>query len=268
MDEAQIIEQTSWPMTRKRIAADLRRLGVRSGMVLLVHSSLSAIGWVPGGPVAVVQALMDVVTPRGTLVMPTHSGDCSDPAEWQNPPVPEAWWPEIREHMPAFDTDLTPTRQMGRIVEVFRTHPDTVRSYHPQVSFAAWGKHARPITDSHSLAYSLGEGSPLARVYELDGWVLLLGVGFGNNTSFHLAEYRLPDPVEKASAGPILEAGRRVWRAYDDVDLDEGPFPQIGADFEGAGEVTAGHIGNAEAKLFRQRAAVDFALSWLSGRRK
>src|SRR5947209_4670435 len=109
------------PRTRASLAEDLRRLGLSEGVTVLVHSSLSTLGWVCGGPVAVVQALLDVLTDSGTLVMPTHSGEYSDPAPWQEPPVPRDWWPVIRETMPAFDPQVTPTRGMGRIVEVFRS---------------------------------------------------------------------------------------------------------------------------------------------------
>lgn len=265
MSEADTIQHAPLPRTRESIGRDLRELGVEPGMVLLVHSSLSKLGWVSGGSVAVVQALMDVLTPGGTLVMPTHSSELSDPARWQHPPVPEAWMPIIYETMPAYDPRVTPTRMMGRIVETFRTWPGVLRSAHPTDSFAAWGRHAQTITANHTLAYGLGEGSPLARVYDLDGWVLLLGIGFGNNTSFHLAEYRIPLTDEKRimQGAPIIENGQRVWKTYSDVDVDDEPFPTIGAEFEQTGMVRVGAIGSATAHLFRQRLAVDFAQEWL-----
>ena len=264
MSESATISRTTLPCTRQQLAKDLSALGVQPGMTLLAHSSLSAIGWIAGGSVAVIQALMDALSPGGTLVMPTFSGDYSDPAPWQHPPVPESWHPIIREHMPAYDPAITPTRQMGRIAETFRTWSGVLRSYHPSSSFAAWGPQAELITENHALDYSLGERSPLARVYDLDGRVLLLGVGFSNNTSFHLAEYRVPDPPQTQNGGPILENGQRMWKTYSDVDSDEEPFPDIGADFEGTGAVKKNHVGYADARLFRQRPAVDYAVAWLT----
>ena len=266
MSEQSAIQQSPHPFPRPILADQLRRLDVAAGMTLLVHSSLSRIGYVPGGAVAVIQALQDVLTAEGTLVMPTHSGDYSDPAKWRNPPVPAAWQPIIRAEMPAFDPRRTPTRGMGVIPELFRTWPAVHRSTHPAVSFAAWGKHAEEITADHSLAFGLGEQSPLGRLYALDGFVLLLGIGYDNNTSFHLSEVRAGVGKTVPCGAPLLVDGRRVWQAYEDFDYDSDLFPQIGADFEAAHPVRVGRIGLAESRLFSQRTAVDFAEAWLRQR--
>ncbi len=266
MSERTAIERANVPATQFTLAAELRNLGLHAGMTGLVHSSLSALGWVCGAQVAVVRALLDVLGPEGTLIMPAHSGALSDPAAWQNPPVPASWAPAIRETMPAFDPDWTPTREMGCVAELFRTLPGVRRSLHPAVSFAACGRNAGQIVDNHSLENGLGEASPLARLYDLDGYVLLLGVGFENNTSFHLAEYRAPVRRPMSQGAPVMVDGVRVWMEYDDIMLDDAPFGAIGAAFESTGEVAIGRVGVGTARLFKQRPAVDFATEWLTNR--
>lgn len=267
MSEQSLVQETPTPRTRESLASDLRKLGIEAGMTLEVHSSLSKLGWVSGGSVAVVQALMDVVTEAGTLMMPTHTSNYTDPMKWRNPPVPEEWWPILYEQMPAFDPKITPSEFMGRIAETFRTCPGVLRSSHPAFSFAAWGRHAQTITTNHLLNNSLGESSPLARLYDLDGYVLLLGVGYESCTSLHLAEYRAPHPQLVSEGGPILENGRRVWKSYQDIDLDSEPFPEIGMAFEETNPVKTGLVGSAQCKLLLQRPAIDFAVEWLTQKR-
>jgi aminoglycoside 3-N-acetyltransferase len=261
--ELEVVERTPEPRTRQSLAADLRQLGLKAASTVIVHSSLSSLGWVVGGPVAVLQALLDALGEDGTLVMPAHTRDNSDPADWSNPPVPEAWHRVVRDSMPAFDPALTPTRAMGAIAELFRTWPGALRSNHPSLSFAALGRHARLMVENHSLAYALGDASPLARLYDIGGDVLLLGVGFDRNTSFHLAEYRaeVRKPIQSRAA--FYRDGARHWGAFPDIEVDSEVFPEIGAAFEATGLVRIGRVGSATARLFSQREAVDFAGHWL-----
>lgn len=267
MSEQETVDNAPLPRTRQSLGNDLRALGVQAGMTLIMHSSLKSLGWVCGGPVAVLQALMDVVTPTGTIVVPTQTSEYSDPALWQHPPVPKSWWQIIIDTMPAFDTRITPSQGMGIIVETFRSWPSVLRSDHPAVSFAAWGRHAEHIIAGHSLEYGLGEDSPLARIYDLDGWVLLLGVGYDSNTSMHLAEYRAPGFDEIVLGAPLFENSQRVWKRYRDIEIDSDIFPEIGDDFERTGQVRKAKVGSADTRLFRQKAAVDFAQEWLMARR-
>jgi aminoglycoside 3-N-acetyltransferase len=264
MSDEGLVARTPSPRTRQSLAIDLRQLGVAPGMTLLVHSSLRSLGWVCGGSVALIQALMDAVTASGTIVMPAFTSDCSDPTSWQDTPVPAEWWPVIREALPAFDPRVTPSRGMGAIAELFRTWPDALRSSHPLRSFTAWGQHAARIVAQHPLDGPLGEGSPLARIYDLDGCVLLLGVGYDRNSSFHLAEYRAPGSGIIERASPLLEAGQRVWKSYTDRGIGTTFFPRIGDEFEAAGHARLGQVGSATARLFSQRAVVDFATAWFT----
>jgi aminoglycoside 3-N-acetyltransferase len=272
MNEHQVIEATKnqpSPITVESLKHDLSRLGVKPGMVLLVHSSLSSIGWVCGKSVAVIEALESTLTSEGTLVMPTHSGELSEPSYWQHPPVPEAWWQIIRDTMPAYQADVTPTREMGIIPETFRKQNGVLRSNHPQVSFAAWGKYAEEATQGHGLEYALGETSPLARIYDWHGYVLLLGVGHGNNTSLHLAEYRANFPKKTLRQGaPVLVEDQRQWKTFEDIETNSNDFDRMGQAFaEETGLEQIGQVGLAKTLLVPQRELVDFGVRWLEQNR-
>ena len=272
MSEKDIIEKSSKPQTVRTLVKDLKNIGVTDGMVLLVHSSLSSIGWVCGGAVAVILALEEVLGKEGTLIMPTHSGDLSDPAKWENPPVPIDWCEEIRKTMPSFDSELTPTRGVGVIPEIFRKQEGVLRSDHPQVSFAACGKYAEYITGEHSLEYAFGEKSPLAKIYELNGYILLLGVGHTNNTSLHLAEYRAdyPSKSEETSGLPLVVSGSREWVDIVDIKSYTDDFEDIGSAFSKSSDISVieAKIGQARSRFFSQKKLVDFAVSWMEKNRK
>jgi aminoglycoside 3-N-acetyltransferase len=265
--EARSIEASAAPVTRAALADDLGRLGVRPGSVLLAHSSLSALGWVCGGAQAVVEALLDALGPAGTLVVPTHTSGNSEPSQWQKPPVPEAWWPVVRATMPAYDPDVTPSQHVGVVPEVARTWPGARRSAHPQVSFAVIGTQAETVTAGHALESGFGEQSPLARIHDLDGDVLLLGAGHGSNSSMHLAEYRVPGPPREAHGAAVMGPDGRRWATWDDVVAEEGDFEALGAAFDATGALKAGRVGGGEARLMRQRELVAFAVGWMAEHR-
>ena len=255
------------PVAPARIAADLRALGLPSGALVLLHSALSSLGWVPGGPQGALDGILATLGPEGTLVVPTHSSENSEPSAWQAPPVPEAWWEAIRATLPAFHPARTPTRGMGAIPDLFRTWPGVLRSAHPTSSFAAGGPLAERVVEGHALDLPLGEGGPLARLYERDAWVLLLGVGHDSNTSLHLAEHRARGVRLKPQSSAVQTSAGRAWVTYQELESEDECFPALGADFEAAHDVRRGHVGAAPARLFRQRALVDFAVAWIEARR-
>lgn len=256
------------PYTRTSIAEEARALGVQPGSVLLVHSSLKAIGgWIAGGAEAVVLGLEDALGESGTLVMPTQSSNLTDPAIWMNPPLDPRWWDLVRDEMPLYDPDLTLTRGMGTVPETFRKQRGTQRSGHPHLSFAARGPKAAAITERHPLEYGLGEDSPLGRLYELDAFVLMLGTGYDTNTSFHLGEYRAAYRGKKELRPTAKVPGEHgpEWRKFSDINFDSEDFERLGADFdtEKASGIRRGRIGRAECRLVRQRSMVDYAVRWL-----
>lgn len=267
MTELEVINSTRYPKTRETLYVDFRKLGIHPGDVILVHSSLSSIGWVCGGAIAVIQALLEAVGDTGTICMPAHSGDNSDPAQWENPPVPKEWVQEICKSMPAFNPLITPALYMGKIAESFRTFPNTLRSNHPQGSFCASGKYAEDIVKSHPLTPQFGEKSPLGQLLKLDAKILLLGVGYDNCTSFHMAETLLDKMPKKRTGASVEENGERKWIWFDDCDYDPSDFEKIGGNYEKLYNVNTGKVGNANCKLFNMKSAVDFSIQWMKNNR-
>jgi aminoglycoside N3'-acetyltransferase len=170
----------------------------------MVHSSLKSFGRVDGGPRTVVDALMDVLTPQGTLMMPSFNhGKAFGP---EGPGV--------------FDPLTTPSAN-GAITQVFWQMPDVYRSLHPTHSFAAWGRDARTYTEHHHRTLTCGPESPLGRLARDDGYGLLIGVGYRANTYHHVVEMTLGAPClgrrttalpVKLPNGRIVQARAWTWR--------------------------------------------------------
>ena len=227
------------------LAADFADLGVQPGRIVMVHSSLSRVGWTQGGPVTVIEALRQVLGPSGTLVMPAESPQLGNPAT-------DA----------VFDPRTTPTT-MGAIPETFRSCPGTRRSSHPLVSVCANGPRAVEITAQHALEFCEGRGTPFEKLYELDAWTMLLGDGFNRCTSLHYAESLVPNRRTMISGFPIVENGVRVWVEKFSMGTDNGThFPIVGQRFVDRGQVRSGNVGTADTLLFSTRALVDFAGSY------
>ncbi len=249
------------------LAEDLSRLGLQPGMDVIVHTSYKSIGHVIGGPASVILALEKALTPAGSLLMPAFTENLCDPSTEENYYPPE-YWDQVRAHLPVYQADLSPaTRSIGILPELFRKQDGVIRSTHPQVSFAAWGKHKHDLIDDHSFHYALGEGSPLARLYDLGGYILLLGAPLNSNTSLHLAEYRLPQEkkVLKKWDVCLIQEGKRVWTHYDDIENNCDDFPQIlTAYMEDNRPFRQGKVGEARCYFVPQQNLVDFGVAWMT----
>ena len=212
---------------KEDILAAFRELGIRQGMTVMTHTSLSSLGYVCGGAQTVIEALLETVTREGTIVMPTQSWKNLDPDVGVHSEISEADWQRLRDHWPAYDKRLTPTQTMGTVAEMFRQWPGTLRSDHPARSVAA--------------------------------------VGYDKNTSLHLADARANYPGKHNSLehSAVYESGKRVWKAYETLYVDGHDFVQIGEAFEQTHTVRKVTLGNATLRLMRQRELVDFAVNWI-----
>lgn len=236
------------PNTFDSLVREFSELGVVAGMTVMVHSSLGRVGWTTGGPVTVIRALLESVGPDGTVAMPAESPTVSDPGA----------------HLPVFDPLTTPTT-MGAVPEAFRTFPGTVRSNHPLVSVCANGRFSGEITKHHELAFCEGLGTPFEKLYLLDAFTLLLGVGFDRCTSLHYAESLVPSRRTAISRFPMMRNGERVWMEVPDMASDNGVhFPIVGARFASNCAVRTARVGDADAMLFSTRKLVDFAKDYFA----
>src|ERR1051325_3552325 len=158
----------SAPITKAQLARAFRDLGLVAGDSLIVHSSFRSIAPVEGGPMGLIEALLEVIGPGGNLMLPTFN---------YTRPIPE----------PYFDPETTPGRT-GIIPESGRKHPAAVRSLHPSHSVAVIGPAAEELTRDHLKVRAFGIGSPIDRLAQKGGMVLLLGVGHISNSLIHIAE--------------------------------------------------------------------------------
>ena len=220
---------------RAELVRQLRSLGVREGEVLLVHTSFRAVRPVEGGPAGLVGALRDTLGAAGTLVMPSWTGDDDRP----------------------FDPATTPAApDLGVVAETFRRLPGVVRSGHP-FAFAAAGPSAESIVSGPLILPPHAPGSPVARVHEHDGRVLLLGVGHDADTTIHLAELLADVPYRVAHHCTIVKQGRPVRLDYGENDHCCARFALVDAWLRERGTQSEGTVGHAHARLVPAREVVD-----------
>ncbi|MEM2884829.1 MAG: aminoglycoside 3-N-acetyltransferase [Thermoproteota archaeon] len=256
-------------ITKSRLVRDLVELGVASGQTLMLHASVSAIGWIVGGPDVVLQALLDVIGPQGTLVM--YVG-------WEDSPYGLEDWPEERrlaylEECPPFDPARSRAcREWSILTEYLRTWPGAFRSCHPDGSFAAVGVLARWITEGHPLQYGYGPGSPLEKLCEVGGKVLLLGAPLNSVTLLHYAEHvaNVPNKRVVRYKMPILQDGKRAWVEIEEFDTCRGIvanaeeyFEAIVREYLSSGKGRSGNVGAARSYLFDSADLSEFAVGWL-----
>ncbi len=194
-------------VTQPELRAAFESLGVLRGGGVMVHSSLKSFGRVEGGAQAVIAALMDAVTPQGTLLMPSFNHDTIfEPGE------------------PGYYHPAESITINGAIPEAFWRLPGVRRSLDPTHAVAAWGREAERYTRFHHRTLTMGRESPLGLLWQDGGYALLLGVGYEANTFHHVVETVTGAPClgKRSEAYPVrLPDGQQVlgrtwgWRAEE-----------------------------------------------------
>ena len=253
--------------TRRSLAADLRAIGLESGDSVLTHAALRRVGPVLGGPDTIIDAILDVIGPQGTLLGYT---------DWQlEDEVRDD--PELRDDIRPFDPlSSRAARDHGFFPEALRTRPGALRSGTPGASMAALGGRAAWFTADHALDYGYGPQSPLGKLVEASGKTMMLGAPRDTMTLLHHAEHLadIPDKRVIRYSAPLLVDGQTVWRAFEEFDtsdpvvagLDDDYFATIVTEYLATGAGRTGRIGEAESVLVDARGIVRFAIDWLERR--
>jgi aminoglycoside 3-N-acetyltransferase len=221
-----------------RLERKLAELGVEAGGVLLVHAAFSGVGPLEGGPPGLIQALLAALGKDGTLVMPSMADDDDTP----------------------FDRTQSPCRAVGIVADTFWRMPGVLRSDSPH-AFAAFGPQAARITEPHPVEIPHGLESPAGRVHELDGQVLLLGVGHDADTTLHVAEAIAGVRYRQPKHATVLENGKAKRYEYGETDHCCANFALLDAWL--GDRQRRGKVANAEARLARSRDIVAAALTRL-----
>jgi aminoglycoside 3-N-acetyltransferase len=261
------------PHTRAELAAALSDLGLKAGGVVMIHASIRAVGPTFGGPDEIVRALEDALAPNGTLMMYVSCAFGFDDVG-RNIMTPEEE-AVVRAHQPAFDFQTArANREFGALAEFFRSTPGTICSEQVCARMAARGARAAWLTADAPLNYGFGKASPLAKLCEADGHVLLLGSNHDEVTLLHHAEHiaDFPDKRIARYVVPLIQNGRRTWVPCEEVETadrahDSWPdnfFELIVDNFiahhDGTHACRRGKVGGADAVLMRATALVDHAV--------
>lgn len=254
---------TSRVATRASLADDLSAIGLADGDAVLVHAALRQVGQIVGGPDAIIDALRDVIGPAGTIL-----GYC----DWQLEDEMRDD-PAMRPHIPAFDPERSRSiRDNGYWPEALRTTPGALRSGSPGASMAALGGEAEWFTADHALDYGYGPQSPLGKLVEAKGKVLMLGAPLDTMTLLHHAEHLADFPNKRILRyeAPILVDGETMWRWFEEFDTGEVPdglpddyFATIVGEFLATGRGKRGKIGKASSVLVPADEMVAFGVAWL-----
>lgn len=252
-----------------QLVRDLRALGLAPGQVVMLHTSVKAVGAVMGGPNTLIQALLDVLGGDGTLMMYAGWQDIPDFVD-DLPADTQALY--LAEYPPFDPATARAVRDNSVLAEFLRTWPGAQRSDHPEASMVAVGAQAAHLTQDHPLHYGYGLGSPLHRLIDLRGQVLMLGAPLDTLTLLHYAENRarMRHKAVVHYRCPLLRDGQRVWVAVEDYDTSEPhadySLEQIARAYLATGQGQRGRVGAAESYLFDAAGVAAFGIAWLEQR--
>jgi len=248
--------------TKKDLQQAFKSLGVRAGMSVMLHSALKDLGYLVNGPHDLIDALLETLTAKGTMLVSANTSQLTDPSEWKAPAVPKDWVPIIRKNMRPFDAKTTLIRGRGILPLAFLLYPHVSRSNHPVKSIAAKGRLAKKMTSRHPFDASEGEGSPIHRLYLQKGYALLVGVDLVSCTALHLAEHLANVPY---LASPKFKSlvSKNKFRAMKKYPITSKYFNKLQAPLKAKGFLKEAHYQKCPLILLDVKRSVDFVVDLL-----
>ncbi len=162
-----------------------------------------------------------------------------------------------------FDPGTTPAAEdLGVTADTFWRMPGVFRSDH-LFAFAAEGPRAESVVNTPLPLPPHTPGSPAGRVHDLDGQVLLLGVGHDADTSLHVAEVLAKVPYGIPKHCTVMQDGRAVRIDYRENDHCCQRFALADGWLRARGLQAEGPVGHGTARLFRARDVIRLALDQL-----
>lgn len=153
-------------LTKEKLIKEFQSLGINRSDTLFVHSAYSSLtkapGGVQGGPATVIDALIEILGPEGTLIMPTFNYGFLRGETW--------------------DIRSTPS-QMGILTELVRKDPRAKRMFHPIYSVAAIGKRADEISSLTSND-CFGETTIFKKLRDWNAKILIIGLPYSKSFTF------------------------------------------------------------------------------------
>ena len=226
-----------------------RQTGLDSGDVVLVHSAMRTMGRVRGGAGTVVEALLEILGDRGTLVVPTFA------------------FAHEAEEDPIIDPCNDPS-EMGVITETARKHPKALRSTAFRHSFAAIGHRAEVITQVDPALPVYDFRSSFGVMLALNTRVVMLGMTYSSSTSHHFAEWVCEVPYRRTidlsvkvrrKDGSVVPQAMTDYQPHTYSGSRHTDFNRLGRMLEQRELVGMTAIGNAVVRRFAMRDLVDLA---------
>jgi aminoglycoside 3-N-acetyltransferase len=239
--------------TKNDLITQFQTIGIKKGDVLLVHSSLSKIGFIENGPKDFVDALLETVGSEGHILMPN-----SPNASFQL---------DYIQQLSVFDVQ-NDVSKLGAITEYFRKLPNAIRSEHPTEPVSCVGPNAAFFVGNHyGNITPYNEKSPFYKVSQMNGKILYVGVTLDNaGTNLHTLEdaifdFKFPvyheeifDVKVKSIDGTIKSMQTKV---HNPVWSKKRQCDELLPLFEAANVAQKVKIGNAETWLFDAKKMLD-----------